>query len=429
MSAVRAGTAASLLAVMLIAGPSAAPASAAVARAAAHGWQSAAVTAPPGAASNPEAQLGEIACTSAADCVAAGYYQNKAGASVPMIATESDGRWARAIRLELPASAAPRATGAAGDVACWAPGSCLAFGAYQDSPTAAAVEFSATEVKGSWGRARTFPLVLPANAGASPDVEFGRLACPGRGSCVAVGSYHDSAGNPLPFVINESNGRWGTAQDIRLPSGARGAVGGQLGGVSCDKVGSCATVGSYFVPSTDKDEGLEVIESNGIWHRGTQVRLPAAVKPSLYNFLTGVSCWAASCMAVGAYETANGNLHTMAVSYSGGRWHRAVSVRVAPRGAARRPLTQLGSVACTATGCTAVGQMFGAGPGFIPVAASESGGRWSRAVLVPLPAGHTTGEEFQGFMNGVACSGSTCTAVGFFLHARFRVLAMASTYR
>jgi hypothetical protein len=254
MSAFRAGAAASLLAVVLSAGASAAPASAAVAATASHGWHSTAVTSPPGAASNPEAQLGEIACPSATNCVAGGFYQNKAGASLPMIATESDGRWARAIRLELPASAAPRATGAAGDVACWAPGSCLAFGAYQDSPTAAAVEFSATEVKGSWGRARTFPLVLPANAGASPDVEFGRLACPGRGSCVAVGSYHDSAGNPLPFVISESNGRWGSAQEVRLPSGARGAVGGQLGGVSCDKVGSCATVGSYFVPSTDKDE-------------------------------------------------------------------------------------------------------------------------------------------------------------------------------
>lgn len=419
----RAGMTASLLAVVLTAGALAAAGSAAAASTAASRWQSRAVTAPPGAAENPEAQLDGIACTSATDCVASGYYQNKAGISLPMIATESDGRWARAITLEFPAGAGPKAVGKAGDVACWALGSCVALGEYQNSPTSASVLFIATESKGSWGRTRV--VVQPANASPSPDATFGDVACPGRGSCIAVGSYEDGTGLPQSFTVSESNGRWQPAQEIRLPSRA---LGSQLGGVSCAAPGSCVAVGAYL-PATGPDRGLEVTESDGTWRRGTTAVPPAGIAPKLGNFLTGVSCWAASCMAVGIYSAANGQLHPMAVSYARGRWHRAVALRAVPRGIGPHGITQLGSVACTAAGCMAVGQILGSGPGIVPVVASESGGRWKRAVAVPLPAGHTTGKLFQGYMAGIACSGRTCTAVGFFSHTRFRVLAMASTYR
>jgi len=134
-------------------------------------------------------------------------------------------------------------------------------------------------------------------------------------------------------------------------------------------------------------------------------------------------------MAVGSYEAANGDLYPMAIHYAGGHWARAVALHAAPRGGSRPRLEQIGSVACTATGCAAVGQYAGNSPGMVPVAVSESAGRWHRAVRVALPAGHGTGPELQGFLHGIACSGDTCTAVGFFLHVHNQVLAMASTNR
>lgn len=422
--AVCAGLTASLLAVALTAGALAAT-GAAVGATAAHGWHSSAVTAPPGAATNPEAQLDGIACPSASDCVAGGYYQNSAGALLPMVATESHGRWLRATKLTLPAIAGRRPQAEVSDVACWAVGSCIAVGQYETT-TSVGPGFVASESKGSWGRVTI--LSLPANAAADPLAQFYSAACPAAGSCVVVGSYDNSAGSALAVVVSQSHGKWRQGLEVAAPANASGEPEAQLIGVACHAAGSCAAVGSYS-PRSGAGRGMEVIESDGTWHRGTTVVPPPGIEPKLGNFLTGVSCWSASCVAVGGYLTAAGQTRPMAVSYASGRWHRAVALRGVPRGVRPQSLTQLDWVACTAAGCTAVGEYGGGGPGLVPVAASESGGRWQRAVPVALPTGHGTGSELQGFLHAIACSGSTCTAVGFFVHTGFRVLAMASTYR
>ena len=421
---VRAGITVSLLAVALTASALALTPSVATGATAANGWQSRAVVAPPGAARNPEAQLDGIACPKATACVAGGYYQNSAGALLPMIATESHGRW-RAIRLTLPASAGRSQQGAVSDVACWAVGSCIAVGQY-DTATTVGPGFVATESKGSWGEATDLP--LPANAAASPQAQFYSAACPSAGSCVTVGSYDNSAGSSLAVVVTESHGRWREAQEIKLPANSTAAPEAQLIGVACRAAGSCAAVGSYE-PRTGPDRGMEVIESDGTWHRGTTVLPPADAEPKLGSYLTGVSCWSSSCVGVGGYSAASGATRPMAVSYHNGRWHTAVALRGVPRGAGAQPLAQIDWVACTADGCTGVGEYTGGSARIVPVAVSESGGRWKRAVPVTLPAGHGTGSEFQGFLHAVACAGRTCTAVGFFVHTGFRVLAMASTYR
>ena len=425
-TAVAAALLAPLLAASLAATALAGPASAAVAKTATFGWHSRALTAPPGAAKDPEAQLAGISCRNATDCLAGGSYQDKTGVPLPMVATESDGHWARAISLELPANAASAPDAGVADVACWAVRSCIAMGNYAAGPTSASVGFVATESDGSWGQATELP--VPEDAPADPGADFSGAACPARGSCVIVGSYQDSAGNPVPVVITESHGTWLQPRQISLPASAQGALGAQLISVACQTAGSCAAVGSY-IPRTGADHGLEVIESDGTWQRGTEVRAPSGVKPRLGDFLTGVSCWADMCMAVGGYSAATGVLHPLAVSYSSGSWGRAVTVPAARKGAGVHSMAQLVSIACTRAGCMAVGSYFGGGPGLVPIAASESGGRWNRTAPVPLPAGHGTGTESQALLHAVACNGRACTAAGFFLHTGPSVLAMVSAYR
>jgi hypothetical protein len=416
--------AASLLAVMLTASALAVPASAAAAGAVVDGWHSVAVIAPPGAPSNPEAQLDGIACPSATECVAGGFYQNSTGGTFPMVATESHGRWGRAMRLHLPAIAG-RSQAAVSDVACWAVGSCIALGQYVRATTVGP-GFVVTESKGSWGHATILP--LPANAAAHLQTQFFSAACTGAGSCVAVGSYVNSADSTFPVVVTESHGRWLQAQQVRPPANSSRDPEAQLIGVACQATGSCVAVGSYE-PRTGPDRGLEVTESDGTWHRGTTALPPAGIEPKLGNYLIGVSCWSASCTAVGGYSASNGDTHPMAVSYRTGRWYRGVPLRGVPRGVRPQPLVQIDSVACTAAGCTAAGEYTGASPRVVPVAVSESGGRWKRAVPVALPPGHSTGLQFVGFLHAIACYQRTCTAVGFFVHTPFRVLAVASTYR
>lgn len=406
----------------------AAPASAAVTAAgatAAQAWHSSAVTAPSGAAKDPEAQLEGISCPRAKDCVAGGFYHNRAGAFLPMVVTESDGRWARATRLELPANAAKNPGGAVDAVACWAVGSCIAVGDYSTREKLLGLGFVATESKGSWSRATV--LALPANAALDPVAIFYGATCTGPASCVAVGSYQNSAVDFLSVVVTESRGVWQPAQEITLPSNASLGLGDQLTGVACRSAGSCVAVGSYSVHSGGS-RGMEVVESDGTWHQGTQMRAPAGTRPRLGNTLTGVSCSANSCTAVGGYSTATGD-RALAVTYASGRWGRAITLPAPAGGGGPHALVQLSSVACTRTGCTAVGSYFGGGHGGVPIAAAESAGRWTRPVPVALPAGHGTGAEAQAVLNAVACAPRACTAVGFFLHKGPSLRGMVSTQR
>jgi len=73
-----------------------------------------------------------VSCPSAGNCVAGGFYKDGSHHEQAFVASERDGRWAKAI--EVPGTAALNAGGSAGvgPVSCGSAGSCAAGGSYTD---------------------------------------------------------------------------------------------------------------------------------------------------------------------------------------------------------------------------------------------------------------------------------------------------------
>jgi hypothetical protein len=176
------------------------------------GWTAGEAPLPAGAASNPGVGLGSVACPSASSCVAVGSYFDSSGNYQGLLLTGSGTSWTAA-EAPLPAGAAADPGASLGSVACPSASSCVAAGIYTDPSgnwhvlllTGSGTSWTATEAP------------LPAGAaGAS----LGSVACPSASSCVAAGSSTDSSGsNQEPLLVTGSGTSWAAAE-ASLPGGA-----------------------------------------------------------------------------------------------------------------------------------------------------------------------------------------------------------------
>src|SRR6185312_15231011 len=94
-----------------------------------------------------------------------------------------------------------------------------------------------TETNGIWGTAHTVPGTATLNTGGNAWVSS--ISCPAAGSCAAGGYYTDDDGYFQAFVVNKTNGSWGTA--VEVPGTATLNTGGAgLDSISCAAAGDCA---------------------------------------------------------------------------------------------------------------------------------------------------------------------------------------------
>jgi hypothetical protein len=352
-------------------------------------WRAVRVELPPNAAKNGESYLQAMDCVSAGACTAGGAYALSARRGAPMVASSSDGRWARAREIRLPAAA--RSTGGAvNSVDCGAIGSCVAVGYYYAG--GGVHDFVAVESRGHW---------TPAHGIAPPSTaEYSELygvSCTGPGSCEAVGLYAARSGI-VPMAVTESGGKWARARQIRQPSNAGAGIFGPvavLSSVSCERAGSCTAIGSY-TNKLGAEKMMGVTESGGRWERATQIRLPSGADPASVNGLASVSCTGAgSCTAVGLYYTHAPLGFPMAATQAGGRWARARTVAVLPVNVSRQPFREasLLSISCPHAGsCTALGNYTDKTGGTATMIAIESDARWVTADEIHLPANAKPGQ-------------------------------------
>jgi hypothetical protein len=184
-------------------------------------WRSAEILAPQNANADPVATLDTVACASARSCSGGGSYQAKSGAFEPMVVAEVAGIWKRAQELFLPANAfAANPDAAVTSMACTGAGTCVAVGGYAYDSAGLGYAFTAAESNGVWARAQQ--VKLPATAAThAGDATLGAVTCTSAGSCVAVGGYLDKAGDQELIAVTESDARWG--QDpARVGAGNRG---------------------------------------------------------------------------------------------------------------------------------------------------------------------------------------------------------------
>jgi hypothetical protein len=97
---------------------------------------------------------------------------------------------------------------------------------------------------GSGGTAQAIPhTAFSDRAGGGA---FASLSCPSAGNCSAGGNYSQSHHRYEAFVVDETNGTWGSAEEV--PSTAALNKGGNAAiyGVSCSSVAHCSAVGDYL---------------------------------------------------------------------------------------------------------------------------------------------------------------------------------------
>jgi len=185
-------------------------------------------------------------CVAAGSCAAGGNFGGAGRPLEPMVATQSHGRWSRGTPLLLPANAAAQPYAQVSGLACHSTGNCVAVGDYQYGRSGSLQAFIAIESRGRWARA--FTLRLPANAASPSSAQLEAVTCISNGSCDAVGTYQDPAGNAQTMVVAKPpSGPWGQATEIASPPNAAANPDALMTGIACTAPGSCVMAGNYSV--------------------------------------------------------------------------------------------------------------------------------------------------------------------------------------
>ena len=359
-------------------------------------------------------ELFTTSCVAAGSCTAGGNFGGAGQPLEPMIAVQSHGRWSRGTPLLLPANAAAQPYAQVSGLACHSAGNCVAVGNYQYGRSGSVQAFIAIESHGRWARA--FTPRLPASAASPSSAQLQAVACTSTGSCDAVGTYQDSAGNAQTMVVAKPpSGPWGQASEIASPPNAAANPDALMTGIACAAPGSCVAVGNYSVSAT-QFAAMGAVEVRGTWHRATQIALPRGAIPGTFTAITSISCpTATQCLGVGQYPVSATQSRAMAVTESKGRFGRAVPVTAVPPDSSLLPSTYLLGVSCRPSGlCLAVGGARNSAGHSVAMYMTRSAGRW-RAAFLAAPRGATSGQRQLSVLYSVSCTGRAhCGAVGYY---------------
>jgi hypothetical protein len=356
------------------------------------------------------AELNAVWCSSASNCVAAGDYSDGQANQQGLTVTESNGKWGAGTATPVPANAQTDPQVALTALDCTAISSCDVVGIYQDQegnqqaeilvgaapnwgngemnlPTDAAQAAQQVQVNalacGSAGNcvgAGAFvdnsgnqqPLVLLANGNAfstlqpalpanadqasNPDAQLSSVACASAGNCTIVGDYDDTSSNQQGLLLNETNGSFGQAGELILPTDASQADPTQnpqvtLQGLYCASAGNCTAAGGY-TNVTQAAMPLVATEANGAWNVGQELTLPsgAATEGNQSASLASVFCVGASCSTVGTFTSLSGNSQPLLLSGSAAGYGKGVVPAAPPTAAALK--TGLRTVTATPTKTT-----------------------------------------------------------------------------
>jgi hypothetical protein len=365
------------------------------------------------------ASVVSLSCRRLGYCSAAGTYTDTSSHGQPFVVNESKGQWGKA--RELPGIAALSSGKGAGigQLSCAAPGYCSVGGGYADASGHGQV-YVANESKGRWGTAEEVPGTAALNAGGSAGIN--QLSCPSRGNCTAGGTYTDADGNPQPFVVNESKGRWGTAGEVPGMAALKAVGGGRLVALSCGSAGNCAGGGYYLIapnlPGDGEDEweAFVVTEVSGRWGKAEEVPGSNSLNANGQAEISALSCPSAgNCGAVGFYapDRTAGGLTAFVVNESKGRWGKAQPARGLPGTKDLNPQGYLNTLSCPSPGNCAAGGYYSDGldNNYHAFVVTEKDGTWGTGEQVPGTAAYAV--NFVNMVNSVSCSSAgNCGAWG-----------------
>ena len=304
-----------------------------------------------------DAEINLMSCTSAGNCGAAGFYSTSS-AQEAFVVSETNGTWGTA--QEIPGMAAlDRGQGSAvSALSCGSAGNCSAVGFYAGLTGVEA--FVADEINGTWGTAEEVPGTAALNKGGNASTDS--VSCASAGNCSAGGSYEDGSFHDQAFVVDETNGTWGTAQEV--PGAGALNVGGhaEIDSVSCASAGNCSA-GGFYDGTQSALKAFVVTEKNGTWGKAGQVPGIAALNKGGIASIYSVSCGATgNCSAGGTYKDTATTFQAFVVDETNGTWGKAQEV---PGSAALNNggRAAIGSLSCTSAGHCSAGGWYTTGSG------------------------------------------------------------------
>jgi hypothetical protein len=360
-------------------------------------------------------QLFSVSCAAAGNCSAGGNYALSAQRSQAFVVNETNGVWGAAQRVPGLSNGEAGQNTEVYTLSCPSAGNCSAGGSYALSATETYV-FVVNERGGRWGRA--MKVRSSALIGTGDGSFLTSISCASAGNCAAGGFLPviDAPADSGAFVVNETKGVWGEAQELKGPATFEGGAAG-VDSISCAAPGNCSAGGSFPVSAkTYLEPSFVVNETNGVWGR---VQMVAGLKK--LNFgeseLRSMSCGApGNCSAVGQFQQKGGATRAYIVSESNGVWGKAILVPGldALNG---RHVSSLTTVSCSSEGNCTAGGSYGLNDHQVAFTVTEKKGTWGSAALVPgldtLNKGSAT------YVQSVSCpTKGNCGAIGTFSNTK-----------
>jgi hypothetical protein len=364
------------------------------------------------------AQISSLSCSSAGNCGGGGDYFDAAGNMQGFVVSQAHGRWGAA--QPVPGLAALNTGGNAAvghdQVSCRSAGNCSAGGSYSLARTNVGRAFVVSETNGRWGQAQT---VTGAVLNASPGADIEALSCGSAGNCAAGGYYAENSTQvALPeqaFVVNQTGGTWGKAQPVHGLRALNAGGQARINALSCGSAGNCSA-GGYYTDRSHHTQAFVVTETDGTWGTAEQVPGLAAPNAGASAELDEISCTSAGrCTAAGAYTDGADHVYGFTVTQNKGRWGTAEKIRGAAVNAGGLAAPSFGSLSCAPAGRCSIGGSYAdrSGRHFQVYVASRKAGRWGTAAPVPGAAALNTGRNAD--IASLSCGAAgNCAAVGFY---------------
>jgi hypothetical protein len=352
------------------------------------------------------AAVTSVSCPSTGNCAVGGSYTtliNGHSRTRPFVDSQTNGKWHTAKQVPgISALSGLGAYAAVTSLSCASAGNCVAAGTYTVGHNGLDSEaWLASETDGTWGAAQ--------GVSGFTIVAIVSVSCGAPGDCTAGGDY--SYADPGPgeaFVISETDGTWGTPEEV--PGTATLNTGGdaRVASVSCTAAGTCGAVGYYTGSGVVDHQAFVVSETDGTWGTAQQVPGLATLNAGDDAGLVSVSCSSAgNCSAGGEYSPGSG-LEAFVVSETDGTWGDAKEVA----GLAAGSSAEITTLSCASAGnCSAAGDYNTTSPGYEPFVVNQKHGTWGKAQAVP-GLGTLDADGFAG-VSAVSCpTAGNCSAVG-----------------
>jgi len=345
-----------------------------------------------------------VSCNLAGTCGAGGFYTDGSGHQQAFVVGETNGTWSTV--REVPGSAKLNQGGSAQitSVSCTSAGNCSAGGSYRDSSSHSQA-FVVGETNGTWGTAQE----IAAGLNQGGDALTTSVSCASAGNCSAGGLYRDGLAHFQAFVVGETNGTWGTVQEVPGTAALNRGGSAQITSVSCAAMGNCSAGGNYL-DGFNHFQAFVVNEKNGTW--SIAKRVAAALNQGGHALINSVSCASAgNCGAGGFYTDGSGHSQAFVVGEITGTWGIAKRVAAALNQGGH---ALINSVSCASAGNCSAGGLYTDGAGrFQAFVVGETSGTWGTAEELPGTAALNQGVRAAVAWVSCAAAGH-CSAGGFY---------------